>query len=204
MPGLIDKFRLYLPHFENFRADTSKQTDKATLEGKRKLLTDSNVLLCCGLFVDLLDPAKKFSLVSQKESFGIIELVKELDDMFLIYYLMKQRFERNPEAIFSLPNLHKVMSGVQVGQNENGTLYKYQDITLQYYECKKESIQRNTTKYIDMILEALTERFGNLSKENDHGEDKSGTAIAGDSILRDDCQVRFLKMDCSRRHGNNP
>ena len=140
MSGLIDKFGLYLRHFENVIADTSIQADKATLEGKRKLLTDSNVLLRCGLFVDLLDPAKKFSLVSQKENFGIIELVEELDDMFLAYYLMKQQFERNPGAIFSLANLHKVMSGVKVEQNENETLYKYQDITLQYYELEKESI----------------------------------------------------------------
>ena len=116
-------------------AGTSKQTDKTTLESKRKLLTDStDVLLLCGLFVDLLDIAKKFSLVSQKENFGIIELDEELDDMFLAYYLIKRRFERNSES---------------------------------------------------MILEALTERFGALSEENDHGEDKSGTAIAGDSIHSD-------------------
>ena len=81
------------------------------------------------------------------------------------------------------------MSGVKVEQNENGTLYKYQDITLQYYEREKESIGRNTTKYIDMILKALTERFGALSEENDHGEDKSGTAIAGDSVLHEVCRV---------------
>ena len=93
MSGLIDKFRLYLQHFENVIADTSKQIDKATLVGKRKSLADSNVLLHCGLFVDLLDLAKKFSLVSQKENFGIIELIEELDDMFLAY-LMKRRFER--------------------------------------------------------------------------------------------------------------
>ena len=139
--------------------------------------------------MDLLDPANKFSLVSQKTNFGIIKLVEELGDMFLAYYLMKQQFERNVEAVFSLPNLHKVMSGVKVEQNKNGTLYKYQDTTLQYYERKKESIRRNTAKYIDMILEALTERFGALSEENDHGEDKSGTAIAGDSILRGICRV---------------
>ena len=36
-----------------------------------------------------------------------------------------------------------------------------------------------------MILEALTERSGALSEENDYGEDKNGTAIAGDSILSD-------------------
>ena len=40
-----------------------------------------------------------------------------------------------------------------------------------------------------MILEALTGRFGALSEKNNHGEDKSGTAIAGDSILRDVCRV---------------
>ena len=77
------------------------------------------------------------------------------------------------------------MPGVKVEQNENGTLYQYQDITLQYYECKKESIQINTVRYINMILEALTERFGALSEEINHGEDKSRTAIAGDLILRD-------------------
>ena len=69
MSGLIDKFGLYLQHFKNVIADTSKQTDKAKLEGKRKFLTHSNVLLRCGLFVDLLDPAKKFTLASQKGEF---------------------------------------------------------------------------------------------------------------------------------------
>ena len=79
------------------------------------------------------------------------------------------------------------MSGVKMEQNKNGTLCKYQDITLQYYENEKESIRRNTAKYIDMILEALTERFGALFEENDHGEDKIGTVIAGGSILCDVC-----------------
>ena len=170
------------------------------MEGKRKLLTDSNVLLCCGLFVDLLDPAKKFGLVSQKENFGIIELVEKLDVMFLAYYLMKQRFEVNPEAIFSLLNLHKVMSGVKLEQNEDGTLYKYQDITFQYYEREKESIQRNTAKYIDIILEALTERFGALSEENDHGKDKSGTAIAGVTFVK--CLILENEL-FQKGHGDN-
>ena len=36
---------------------------------------------------------------------------------------MKRWFERNPEAIFSLPNQHIVMSSVKVEQNESGTYY---------------------------------------------------------------------------------
>ena len=77
------------------------------------------------------------------------------------------------------------MSGVKVEQNKNETLYKYQEITLQYYECEKQSIKRNTIKYIGMILEVLTERFGALSEENNHGEDKSSTGDSIDSILCD-------------------
>ena len=45
MSGLVDKFGLYLHHFQNVIVDDSKNTDKATLEGKRRQLTDSKVLL---------------------------------------------------------------------------------------------------------------------------------------------------------------
>ena len=38
-----------------------------------------------------------------------------------------------------------------------------------------------------MILEAFTEIFGALFEENDHEEDESGTAIAGDAILFYNC-----------------
>lgn len=65
MSGLVDKFRLYLQHFGNVIADTSKKTDNGTLEGKRRLLTDSNVSLRCDLFMGLLNLARKFSWVSQ-------------------------------------------------------------------------------------------------------------------------------------------
>ena len=80
----------------------------------------------------------------------------------MTYFSPTTSWNGDLKEIFSLPNLHKVMSGVKVEQNKNGTLCKYQDITLQYYESKKESIRKNTTKYIDMILEALTERFSAL------------------------------------------
>ena len=62
MSGLIDKFGLYLQHFETI-SDTTKKTDKATLEGKRKQLTDASILLRSALFIDLLEPAKKLILI---------------------------------------------------------------------------------------------------------------------------------------------
>ena len=66
MSGLIDKFGLYLQHSETIISDTTKKTDKATLEGKRKQLTDASILLRSALFIDLLEPTKKFSILSQR------------------------------------------------------------------------------------------------------------------------------------------
>ena len=117
-------------------------------------------------------------------------MVEAIDDMFLTYSLMKRRFEKHPENVFNLPTFQKVLSNIKEEVDENGErVFKYQDIKLQYFEREKESIQRNTTKYIDLILDALTERFAALSDEQDEQEDVSGTPLAGDAILHDICLV---------------
>ena len=67
MSGRVDHFGLYLQHFENIIADPSNNTDESTLEGKRKQLTDASILLRSALFIDLLDLAKIFSLLSQNK-----------------------------------------------------------------------------------------------------------------------------------------
>ena len=82
--SLADKYSLYLQHFENI-ADTTKTTDKAMLEGKFKQLSDSSILLLSAFFIDILDPAKIFSLASQKEDFNIIDMIDRLDDMIFSY-----------------------------------------------------------------------------------------------------------------------
>ena len=71
MFGSENKFGLYLQHFENIVAN--KKTDKATLEGKFKQLTDWSILLFPVSFSCILfDPAKIFGLASQKEDFNVI------------------------------------------------------------------------------------------------------------------------------------
>ena len=65
MAAFVDKYGVYVQHLENIIADTSKQTDKAKLEGKRRKMVQASVLLKCCLFLDLLDSAKNFSLPSQ-------------------------------------------------------------------------------------------------------------------------------------------
>ena len=45
MSNFVDKFGLYLAHFENIITDTTKRTDKATLEGKRREMCQADFFL---------------------------------------------------------------------------------------------------------------------------------------------------------------
>ena len=101
MSGLVYKFGLFLQHFENIIVNDSKNTDKDTLEGKRRQLTDSKVLLPSAFFIDILDPAKIFSLASQKNGFNVITMVDRLDGMIFSYKLRNKAFAKNPETVFN-------------------------------------------------------------------------------------------------------
>ena len=109
MSGLIDKFGLYLQHFETIISDTTKKTDEAILEGKRKQLTDASILLRSALFIDLLVPAKKFSILSQREDFNIIDMVDCLDDMLLSYQIRKRNVDNDPDIVDSFPTVEKLL-----------------------------------------------------------------------------------------------
>ena len=65
-----------MQHFKNIIPDTSKQTDKAKLEGKHKQLQITEILVFGALFFDLLEPAKILSLTTQKEDIDLIEVLE--------------------------------------------------------------------------------------------------------------------------------
>ena len=67
MSNFVDRFGLYLAHFKNIIPDTTKCTDKATLEGKRREMCQANVLLFSALFMDILEPVRVLSLRHHKK-----------------------------------------------------------------------------------------------------------------------------------------
>ena len=58
MKLFIDKRGLYLSHIQNVIADTAKKNDKAKLEGIRRRIAQSSVLLKSARYVDILEPAR--------------------------------------------------------------------------------------------------------------------------------------------------
>ena len=71
-------------------------------------------------------------------------------------------------------------------QERGKKIFKYQDIKLDYFEHRKASLAQNAKAYIDMILEAIFERFGGLSEED---TDLEGTPNAGYKFLHDICCI---------------
>ena len=79
LQNMLDKYGLYMQHFENIIADTTKRTDKATLKGKQRQLQKADVLLLGALFFDLLEPARMLSLTTQQENVNLIKIVNSID-----------------------------------------------------------------------------------------------------------------------------
>jgi hypothetical protein len=77
--GMIDKYGVYMKHIENILVD-AKQTDKATLQGKRNMLLEAKTILYAVFFLDALEPAKVFSLKSQEKDVNILKITDMLED----------------------------------------------------------------------------------------------------------------------------
>ena len=181
MSGLIDKFRLYLQHYETIISDTTKKTDKATFEGKRKQLTDANILLRPALFIDLLQPAKKFSILSQREAFNIIDMVDCLDDMLLSYQIRKRNIDNDPDIVYSFSTVEKLLKYIKITTSENRTLaYQYQDVKIDYFQREKTNLSKSAASFIDQILDAANNRFEGITSEEPNVE---GMPTAGDAVL---------------------
>ena len=67
-------------HIENVLAYEKKKIDKATLQGKKRKLLEATTLCCTAFFLDNLETAKMFSLVSQKKDINILTITDILED----------------------------------------------------------------------------------------------------------------------------
>ena len=100
-------------HFENIIADTTKRTDKATFEGKRRQLQKADVLLLGALFFDLLEPARMLRLATQQENVNLIKIVNSIDSTRNNYQCLLNRIEKEPETVYELPRMKALLLKVK-------------------------------------------------------------------------------------------
>ena len=80
MEGMLDKYGVYMKHIKNVLADGNKKNNKATLQGKRGKLLEATTLSCAAFFLEILEPAKMLSLMSQKKDIKILTMTDILED----------------------------------------------------------------------------------------------------------------------------
>ena len=106
MEKLTDKFGVYAAQIKNsIDARNCTAADRAVLQGMLNALTQASVILRSALLTDILEPAKKLSLISQKESGDIISMVNALKRTRDKYERWQTKFAENPEEVFQLPTL---------------------------------------------------------------------------------------------------
>ena len=93
-------------------------------------------------------------------------------------------FAENPEEIFQLPTLNRILNQMD---KENNT---YQGIKLMYFDREKHYIQDYTVSILVNIIECIDRRFGKL----DECSDNVTAEAKGDTILVHICRVLHTKV----------
>ena len=195
MSNFVDKFGLYLAHFENI-ADTTKHTDKATLEGKRREMCQADVLHFSALFIDILEPVRVLSLTTQKKDVNLIKSVNCIDNMKKTYEKLLIQFEENSADVLNLPAVKHVLQKVECIDDET---YCYQKINLKYFERAKQKLEIEICDIIKSVIDCLQSRFGLLSNSQCETDLVHQSAREGDSLSNSICVILDMdkKMDKS-------
>ena len=124
MDCVINKYRLYCQHLQHVITDTKKSKDKTMLQGKFNKLVDAKILLHSCFFIDVLTPAKTFSLQTQKSDIIFINIVDYVDTTKLNYKKLLKRFESDKNNAFVLlPTLKSIINKIE---NNQGGKPEYQ------------------------------------------------------------------------------
>ena len=135
MCKLVDKFGVYTHHLQNVIADTSKQLDRATLQGKFNKLIESKVILSAAFLLDVLTEAKIFSLYTQKSDSNLMNIVDTAQSAKPHCVKLQKKMENNPEFVFTLLTLASAISKVKKDNDTEPWLYL--DQTLKHFNQTK-------------------------------------------------------------------
>ena len=178
MKAFVDKRGLYLAHIQNVIADTSKQNDKATLEGKRRRIAKASVLLKSAMYADILEPARLLSLVNQKTSeVDIVKQVDAVDKTLKKYEIMERRAEESDATATSvLPTVKHMLSVIEEEGLSVSQEHQYQGIAVTHLQQSKDVVNSLVHRNFVTIYQSLARRFGSFMHEE--GESSKETKDA--------------------------
>ena len=145
MGRFVDKFGLYMRHLTEFIDETQKSSDRAVVQGKLNKLVDAQVLLRSAFLKDLLNPAKIFSLITQKDQPNIIEIVDAVEKTRRDYKKLLTKFQRDQNSVFELPLLKAVITEVEGNDEDGDRIYQDQKQYMKILKCYDERYWSETS-----------------------------------------------------------
>ena len=190
MSNFVDKFGLYLAHFENIISDTTKRTDKATLEGKRREMCQADILLFSALFMDILEPIRNLSLITQMKDVNLLKSVNCINSIKQTFEKLHNQFDKNSASVFTLPSVKRVLSKVEHRDDDN---YYYQEIKLTNFENAKHKLETEICDIVHNVMDCLESRFGLLSNNQCEPNLVHKSAREGDTLSNSICVILDTK-----------
>ena len=151
MEKLANKFGLYI-------ADTTKQLDRAKLQGKFNNLIESKVILRASSLLDILAETKIVSLCTQKANTNITDITDAAQSTQCHYNRLKKKLDEEPEFVFKLPTLTSVLSEIK----ENHCNKTYLDQKLNNFTQAKDYIQNHASYIESKIITCFDNYFANI------------------------------------------
>ena len=162
----IDKFDVYMTHLENVASDnTYKASDRAKITGYLRQWNTPKMLASLCFYRDILEPARRLSLMFQKESVDTVLAAEAL-------VTVKNRLEKlSTKSVENFPSVKSMMAKISTtdGKSKYRSLDLGSDIStqLQLLERKKaaeiQSVQNallsrlesNDSCYLDAVSQVL-------------------------------------------------
>ena len=132
---------------------STKPIDKQKLRGYIMKWGDSQILLGCAVFHDILKPAAILCKCLQADELHIVSTTEAI--------LRTTTSMRKLKAmeLEGLPSVQKVLERIKEGQSSNVASKTYQGVEIVSYDTALEFLRKNYRSYIDSALTCLWDRI---------------------------------------------
>ena len=152
---ILDRFGAYLNHLITLSEDSAtKAVDRQKLKGYITKWRDSQILLGCAVFHDILKPTAILCKCLQADELCVVSTIEA------ILRTTASMGKLKTTELEELPSAKKVLERITKEDQSNGTkAYTYQGVEIVRFDQALASLKNNYGIYIDSILTCLRDRL---------------------------------------------
>ena len=134
MQIILDNFGVYMGHIESLSQTDSQASKRAELKGYYQRWTNASVPIHTAIYLDVLSPLRRLSLVFQQDEHDPVKVVRRIEEFTLTMAKLKLLIDMSLDSPNNImTNLNKLLDDVREDQG----YHFYQGIKLARFEIAK-------------------------------------------------------------------